>query len=125
MLEWVHKAVGYAFAKDTVTYGLASSADYRLSQIADYICMLELNSLKYANKTPTATDAKFLGFMVAVQEGYSQGGWGEKDVGVRQSTVYGPVGLWGFPKVWRFSFPRDGVSGRMKMHQRCPALVKV
>ena len=33
----IHKAVDYALAKDAVVYRLASSSDYRLSQIADVI----------------------------------------------------------------------------------------
>ena len=57
----IHKAVDYALAKDAVTYRLASSADYRLSQIADYICTMELTALKYADKASTATDEKFFG----------------------------------------------------------------
>lgn len=44
-----------------VTYRLASPADYRLSQAADYICTMELTALKYQNKTSTATDEKFFG----------------------------------------------------------------
>ena len=39
----IHKAVDYALAKDAVVYRLASSSDYRLSQIADYICTMELD----------------------------------------------------------------------------------
>ncbi len=57
----IHKAVDYALAKDAVIYRLASSADYRLSQIADYICTMELTALKYADKASTATDEKFFG----------------------------------------------------------------
>ena len=57
----IHKAVDYALAKDAVTYRLASSADYRLSQIADYICTMELTALKYADKASSATDEKSFG----------------------------------------------------------------
>ena len=57
----IHKAVDYALAKDAVVYRLASSSDYRLSQIADYICTMELTALKYADKASTATDEKFFG----------------------------------------------------------------
>lgn len=57
----IHKAVDYALAKDAVVYRLASSSDYRLSQIADYICTMELTALKYADKTATAADEKFFG----------------------------------------------------------------
>ena len=57
----IHKAVDYVLAKDTVVYKLASSTDYRLSQVADYICTMELTALKYADKVSTATDEKFFG----------------------------------------------------------------
>ena len=57
----IHKAVDYALAKNAVVYRLASSADYRLSQIADYICTMKLTALKYADKASTATDEKFFG----------------------------------------------------------------
>lgn len=57
----VHKAMDYALAKGTVIYRSASPADYRLSQVADYICTMELTALKYANKAATSTDGKFFG----------------------------------------------------------------
>ena len=57
----IHKAVDYALSKDAVVYRLASSSDYRLSQIADYIYTMELSALKYADKASTATDEKFFG----------------------------------------------------------------
>lgn len=57
----IHKAVDYALAKDAVAYRFTSSADYRLSQIADYICTMELTALKYADKASTATDEKIFG----------------------------------------------------------------
>ena len=59
--EAVHKAMDYALAKDAVIYRSASPADYRLSQVADYICTMELTALKYADKVATATDGKFFG----------------------------------------------------------------
>lgn len=57
----IHKAVDYALAKDAVVYRLASFSDYRLSQIANYICTMKLTALKYADKVSTATDEKFFG----------------------------------------------------------------
>ena len=56
--EAVHKAMDYALAKDAVVYRSASPADYRLSQVADYICTMELTALKYADKS--ATEAAFV-----------------------------------------------------------------
>lgn len=61
IVEAVRKAMNYALAKDTVIYKNASPADYRLSQVADYICTMEFTALKFSDKTPTATDEKFFG----------------------------------------------------------------
>ena len=57
----VHDAIEYALAKDAVNYRLANPQDYRLSQVADYICTAELTALKYADHATTATDEKFFG----------------------------------------------------------------
>lgn len=57
----IHKAMDYALAKNVVTYRLASPEDYRLSQVADYICTMELTALKYEESRATATDEKFFG----------------------------------------------------------------
>ncbi|EMZ40458.1 MAG: DUF3800 domain-containing protein [Atopobium minutum] len=59
--EAVHKAVDYVLAKDAITYRGASPINYRLCQIADYICTMEFTALKYADKTSTSTDEKFFG----------------------------------------------------------------
>lgn len=59
--EAIDKVVDYALSKDAVVYRLASSSDYRLSQIADYIYTMELTALKYADKASSATDEKFFG----------------------------------------------------------------
>ncbi|MBR6459531.1 MAG: DUF3800 domain-containing protein [Actinomycetaceae bacterium] len=61
IVEAVRKAMNYALAKDTVIYRKASPADYRLSQVADYICTMEFTALKFSDKTTTATDEKFFG----------------------------------------------------------------
>lgn len=57
----VHKALDYALSKQSVVYREASAEDYRIAQIADYICTMELTALKYKSKTSTATDEKFFG----------------------------------------------------------------
>lgn len=61
IVEAVRKAMNYALAKDTVIYKNALPADYRLSQVADYIYTMEFTALKFADKTTTATDEKFFG----------------------------------------------------------------
>ena len=57
----VHKALDYALSKQSVIYRETSAEDYRIAQIADYICTMELTALKYRAKTSTATDEKFFG----------------------------------------------------------------
>lgn len=57
----VHKALDYALSKQSVVYRETSSEQYRISQIADYVCTMELTALKYKSKTSTATDEKFFG----------------------------------------------------------------
>ena len=50
-------------------YRSASPSDYRLSQIADYICTMEFTALKYADKAATATDEKFFGSWTQFKKG--------------------------------------------------------
>lgn len=57
----VHDALDYALSKESVVYKEASSSNYRLAQIADYLCTMELTALKYRSKASTATDEKFFG----------------------------------------------------------------
>ena len=57
----VHKAIDYVLSKNAITYRMATPAAYRLSQVADYICTVELTALKYQDKAITATDEKFFG----------------------------------------------------------------
>ena len=57
----VHKALDYALSKGSVVYRETAAEDYRIAQIADYLCTMELTALKYASKTSTSTDEKFFG----------------------------------------------------------------
>lgn len=57
----LHDAIGYALSKEAIVYRDASPQRYRLSQVADYICTLELEAIKYANKETGATDLLFFG----------------------------------------------------------------
>ena len=57
----IHGAVEYALSKNAVILKKASPADYRLGQAADYICTVELATLRYRDKRTTATDEKFFG----------------------------------------------------------------
>lgn len=57
----LHKAIDYALSKNAVVYMPADPAPYRLSQVADYLCTVELTGLKFADHATTATDEKFFG----------------------------------------------------------------
>ena len=57
----IHGAAEYALSKNAVILKKASPADYRLGQAADYICTVELATLRYRDKRTTATDEKFFG----------------------------------------------------------------
>lgn len=59
--EVLHAAIEYALSKDAVVYRMATPRKYRLFQIADYICSVELAALKYAVGKQTTTDAVFFG----------------------------------------------------------------
>ena len=57
----VRKALDYALSKESVVYRKTVSEDYRIAQIADYVCTMELTALKYRDKMSTLTDEKFFG----------------------------------------------------------------
>ena len=57
----LHLALEYALSKSAVIYRSAESAEYRLFQVADYICTVEFTAIKYAEHAATATDEKFFG----------------------------------------------------------------
>lgn len=59
--EALHKAIDYAISKQAVLYRMATQTDYRLAQVADYICTLELTDMKFKAKELTATDIKIFG----------------------------------------------------------------
>lgn len=66
----LHDAVEYALARDAVIYRNAKPADYRLFQLADYICTLELTALKYQSRSETATDRMFFGQWGSFKKNY-------------------------------------------------------
>ncbi len=68
--EAVHKAIEYVLWKDVVVYRLVTPADYRLFQLADYICTLELTALKYRAHAETATDRMFFGQWGSFKKNY-------------------------------------------------------
>lgn len=57
----LHRAMDYVLAREAVRYKPATASDYRLSQVADYVCTMELAALRYRDGEPTPTDDKFFG----------------------------------------------------------------
>lgn len=68
--EAIHKAICYALARDAVVYRMVAPADYRLFQLADYICTMELTALKYQAHAETATDLAFFGQWGSFKKNY-------------------------------------------------------
>lgn len=57
----IRDAVEYALSKNAVIYRDASPSQYRLLQVADLLCTLELTEAKYQRHEQTATDEKVFG----------------------------------------------------------------
>lgn len=57
----LHDSIEYVLSKDAVIYKDAKPKQYRLSQLADYICSLELTALKYQTHDDRPTDRLFFG----------------------------------------------------------------
>lgn len=57
----IHDAVEYALSKNAIVYRDASPTQYRLLQVADLLCTLELTEIKYQAHEQTATDEKVFG----------------------------------------------------------------
>ena len=57
----LHAAFEYELSKQALLYRKASPKEYRLSQVADYLCTLELTALKFDAHETTSTDEAFFG----------------------------------------------------------------
>ncbi len=57
----LHLGFEYALAREAVVYRDASPAGYRMLQIADYVCGIELAAAKYDSGVEGATDRMFFG----------------------------------------------------------------
>ena len=54
----LREAVSYALSKESVLFRKSNATDYRLSQVADFLCTIELTALKYEARETTLTDDK-------------------------------------------------------------------
>ncbi|KAA8828594.1 DUF3800 domain-containing protein [Bifidobacterium myosotis] len=66
----IHGAIKYALSKQAIIYRKGSPTDYRLVQVADFICTIELTALKYENHEQTATDERFFGSARTFKKNY-------------------------------------------------------
>lgn len=57
----LHHAFEYAVSKQTIMYKEASPTDYRLAQMADFICGVELAAAKYRTGEIGPSETRFLG----------------------------------------------------------------
>ncbi|OUO21691.1 DUF3800 domain-containing protein [Collinsella sp. An307] len=55
------QSIGFVLSKHAVERRRTSMTDYRLEQVADYLCTIELAAVKYAAKEDGATYDKFFG----------------------------------------------------------------
>lgn len=68
--EALHRAIEFALSKQAVLYRNASPLDYRLAQVADFLCTLELAAIKYGNHEETSSDKKIFGTMRMFKRNY-------------------------------------------------------
>lgn len=57
----LHDGFEYALAREAVIYRDASPLDYRMLQVADYVCGVELAALKYDRSEEGSTERLFFG----------------------------------------------------------------
>ena len=57
----IHSAFEYALGRQGIVYRNCPPTRYRLQQVADYACGIELANLKYERNTSGATEALFFG----------------------------------------------------------------
>lgn len=66
----LHGAIEKAISQKATVYRDASPKTYRLSQVADYICGIELTLLKFQNGTATKTDTEFFGSIAPFKKNF-------------------------------------------------------
>lgn len=57
----VHRAIASCISREAIVYKDAIVVRYRLSQVADYVCGIELTQLKFERHLETKTDIAFFG----------------------------------------------------------------
>lgn len=57
----LHRAFEYSLSKNAIVYRDARPSEYRMFQMADFVCGIELAALKYKTHEETPTDRRFFG----------------------------------------------------------------
>lgn len=57
----VHSAIASCLSREAIVYKDSTAERYRLAQVADYVCGIELTSLKFERHLETRTDVAFFG----------------------------------------------------------------
>lgn len=66
----LREAISYALSKESILFRKSNATDYRLSQVADFLCTIELTALKYEAKETTPTDDKVFGMVGTFKGNY-------------------------------------------------------
>ena len=66
----LHAAIDYTLSKEATMYKKSQFANYRLSQVADYLCAIELTRIKYEHHEETNTDIKVFGYVGTFKKNY-------------------------------------------------------
>lgn len=66
----LRESIGFVLSKEAAMFKRTKFADYRLAQVADYLCAVELTALKFEENAQTATDEKFFGRVGAFKKNY-------------------------------------------------------
>ena len=66
----IHASIEKVIARQATVYRDASPEQYRLCQVADYICGIELTALKFENGRETNTDREFFDGIKAFKKNY-------------------------------------------------------
>lgn len=68
--EALHAAIEFILSKNAIAFRDASPQDYVLSQVADFLCTVELAAIKYDRHDETNSDRKFFGNVTSFKRGY-------------------------------------------------------
>ena len=66
----IDQSIGFVLSKGVVVRRKTSMTDYRLEQVADYLCTIELAAVKYAAKENGETYNKFFGGIGAFKKNW-------------------------------------------------------